>query len=1548
MTLEYSTPQIVKIHQAPPAFANRGYPYHELDHRQFEVLVYGLYKSEVDARLLRNVDQVQLLQGVRDKGRDCALFGQGASVGLVQCKHSENKQKISWATCAQEIMKFLIYACKEKNLVGVNAEFQYLFACSSGFKDEASTAFPRFKDALLEDNRFDKWFKKILKTNKQLKGLTPEEAKPEFLRLLSIIKVQPILPQDLDLLLSKPQNENIVRLFFELKGSEVDNRPQASEPGISEKSEEQILKLFDSASLFLTTVPDHFESLPSSGIERTEVGEVLEWLYAPLVIDEKNQSYGNVLMLSGSAGYGKSVVMKQLYQQLLNSDVPVLGLKADRLSTTDLPGLAAKLGLDEPIEDLIRKLIESNDQVVVLIDQIDALSQVLSVNRAFIDTFNLLVKKLGQLEGVRIVISCRDYDLNFDTDLKIYSKVVSVKMKLLDPASVSSVCSQIGVTKPLDPFLLELLQIPHHLNVFCKVYRPTLNLGSIHSLHDLYTQLWLDKVLSPLADSGVTGERCQEAMFTLASRMEELGRIALDTRSIPIEYTREFEYMTSGGQLIRAGNDIQFFHQTFYDYCFAKSFVSRGRDVFSFLGKNRQSLHVRLSCRMILTFLRDSDHDQYVSILSSIFTGSFLADWVPKLVPISFTRSGIGTIRVHIQVLCLELLASQNSPTAKETSLAVRLLQSRHRLIFLNSITGEGWIDWMLRFGKLHLPLNPSKQKSIFSKLVDWLNNSRLGKKLLVPTKGTTTDVYDAWRNLLIRNLPKQRLIILKFLVEKEDWPPDDDTVLRALYFLKIWDSQVALDLYDKYVRQSKANGRFRNHLLEDALKYEPKWAIYRFGETIEGVILGIAPPNSEVDFEYEHIHFFEELFKSNVSLAFEFTIKIIRRISELTLSSSDFDDGIERDLAFAFYHYGTSSYSRKYCNLLDILIKNGRELAKEDSPVYRNSVQSLQGSKRETDLTILVHTLPANPSAYSTEIYALFISLQSTGILNARSETASDFRDLLKVAFPFFSDEEKEHVIAFIRTLTASWELPRREAITKFSSYYGFTKLRFLQCLPESLVLADRSLRTSYLELKRRYPDQIVSRPRSGGGVVGPPLNAIVYSKMTQAQWERSFKKFDSTYHGDMSSLRGGMTEHARQFELEVSQRPGHFAALVERLIDDIGYEQEYLIWGLEGLKKGNYEVNRFLILFKKAIVREDLEDHLVRRLVWLAEYLINQQAVDSVVLDWLIDKGLHHPDPEFVEDYEDSLQSGFNSVRGAVAAYLPGLHFLKTERDKIIAAARMMAVDPVVSVRIGLVSRLALLMHLDEEQAIDIFLITTKGEQAVIRKSIWSLQYLSTKNFSKFDSFFKEAFNIEDLHHDLGIVVGSAVLRGDAGSESLFERLLSLSDKAKSVVPELAIHFCTSSKEDQRGKGIKLFRRYIGSKNEGIVNAYSSAFRDLQAVDFKDCHELLKLYASSKLSRHDPHSFFEYLLKVVKMYPKECIELLERFGHYEMRDITRRGYYEDEPVKILLRAYNSLDMATPDDLVWLDRSMKLFDKMLLANQFSATASTALRQIEA
>lgn len=157
-------------------------------------------------------------------------------------------------------------------------------------------------------------------------------------------------------------------------------------------------------------------------IHRDEVDMILAWIEK----EYGKENSDRLALLYGKAGIGKSIVMHDLLVKLQSrNDYLVFGLKSDQMEFVDTDELSHKIHLDEPIECVVKNIAPSYHRVVLLIDQIDALSLSLSSNRTPLRSLLKVIGQLRSIPNVRVIISCRPYDLEYDPlldNLKIKNK----------------------------------------------------------------------------------------------------------------------------------------------------------------------------------------------------------------------------------------------------------------------------------------------------------------------------------------------------------------------------------------------------------------------------------------------------------------------------------------------------------------------------------------------------------------------------------------------------------------------------------------------------------------------------------------------------------------------------------------------------------------------------------------------------------------------------------------------------------------------------------------------------------------------------------------------------------------------------------------------------------------------------------------------------------------------------------------------------------------------------------------------------------------------
>lgn len=200
--------------ERPPAFAGRKYPIEYLQARDFEILLYFIFKKEIELGLHRDkYDTVRLMKGVAERGRDNVLIHQGKNVAAVQCKRYG--RPLTRPECAREIIKFLLHALQDSNLISDKENFTYLLVSLEGFNEKALNLLNNFKSDSSKDEELESWTNEVIRDNEGITFKTFSDVKDRLLDLIQSINIEIITGTDIDgkLRLLK----DVIPIFFEVE-----------------------------------------------------------------------------------------------------------------------------------------------------------------------------------------------------------------------------------------------------------------------------------------------------------------------------------------------------------------------------------------------------------------------------------------------------------------------------------------------------------------------------------------------------------------------------------------------------------------------------------------------------------------------------------------------------------------------------------------------------------------------------------------------------------------------------------------------------------------------------------------------------------------------------------------------------------------------------------------------------------------------------------------------------------------------------------------------------------------------------------------------------------------------------------------------------------------------------------------------------------------------------------------------------------------------------------------------------------------------------------
>jgi hypothetical protein len=203
----------------PPATAGRPYPISDIGDTDFANLIYWLYRTEIryDDSWKRDFDNILQMQATRDKGRDCSLQKNGVQCGVIQCKHSANKERLSWPEFVKEVVKFVLYSFVYSQDIKISQDFPYYIASSGGFTEDCLENINNFANKVGSEPKLKKWTEGVIKAGASI-DVKYDDIDVDLLKRLQTLKIHPIGDNDIKLLLDKSYQTDVKTSFFELKG----------------------------------------------------------------------------------------------------------------------------------------------------------------------------------------------------------------------------------------------------------------------------------------------------------------------------------------------------------------------------------------------------------------------------------------------------------------------------------------------------------------------------------------------------------------------------------------------------------------------------------------------------------------------------------------------------------------------------------------------------------------------------------------------------------------------------------------------------------------------------------------------------------------------------------------------------------------------------------------------------------------------------------------------------------------------------------------------------------------------------------------------------------------------------------------------------------------------------------------------------------------------------------------------------------------------------------------------------------------------------------
>jgi hypothetical protein len=964
-------------------------------------------------------------------------------------------------------------------------------------------------------------------------------------------------------------------------------------------------------------------------------------------------------VLAGAAGSGKSVVTAQVVSLARERRWPVLVLSADRLpDVATTAQLGSKLGLPESPATVLAAVAAGGDALLV-IDQLDAVSVTSGRHPERLRLVNDLLREVRSYPRVRTLLACRQFDIDNDRGLRAVAHeddAAVVAVGDLDAEQIRQVLADAGLATALPAPLMQLLAVPLHLALFVELAQAdVVDVASARTVTELYDRYWSMKRDACRLARGGTDEWLP-VIERLVERMNDRQELSVPEPVVD-DLDQQVRIMASEGVLTVDQGRVTFFHETFFDYCFARQFLASGDSLRDLLTSSEQDLFRRSQVRQILAYERGADNATYLADLGWLLSSP--------------------DVRLHIKALVLDLLGTVPDPTSQEWQLLrplatdpqwplhLRLWQAiRNHPAWFPVLDADGTWAMLLRAG------------------------DDLADRAIWALTRCAADNVD-------------RVIDLLAAAPLDVWQS------RRRWFLRVADVHHArgfVDLLIAAIDDGEFDAMDLPHMLRDLAHAQPVWG----AEVLAAFVRRAAADEATNPFDpSRRLRGASRYGREVRAIAKGVPAEYVDRLLPLLLDAMHANARPDRqgtelvqDALWSHHLYrGRLSLSH---DLYDAMGDAIARLAEVD-PVHAATVFArLRAEPYESAAFLLAHGYAGNPAAFADEAAEWLATTPGARRLGYSDASAWVTRELVAAISPHCAPARFDQLVSALM-----YYAPRYERTHKGLRARGITELCLLNGIDPVRRPAEVDRRLA--ELRRKFNRDDAARPRGvTGGVVPPPIPEDRARRMSDRHWLTAMQHYSAS---DATNWRNGRLvgdawTQAQVLEALTKEDPQRFARLLLRI--PAGTAEAYTGGILRGLVDaridndllvkvcrhahhvGGSDANRWLVRLIEAHAAGPLDDELIE--------MVAAIATDDP------DPAPREPDEEWDGGSIDS--AALNSSRSAAALALRNLLAEEPARLRLVEPAlHRVVTDPQAEVRAAAAASLAPLLDSNPELALRMF---------------------------------------------------------------------------------------------------------------------------------------------------------------------------------------------------------------------------------------------------
>ncbi len=1268
-----------------------------------------------------------------------------------------------------------------------------------------------------------------------------------------------------------------------------------------------VLKAFTSASRFVSAAELNRSQMPR--IDRPEVVPIVEYLTST---DAKK-----TIFVSGGPGIGKTQVLASVIEKLTACQSPTMVVQLDRYSTANSSyELGQQMQLDaSPAVVLAKAAVGANSFLVI--DQLDSVSNLSGRNEPVWHALEDLFYEVRQHPRMKVLLACRTFDLENEPRLRILNDPKSshvITLKELDRNTVLEVLSATTSAKYIvTDSQIQILQNPLHL----QLYLTSRNATEFKTIGDLWDCYWENKRqrVSLLVKPSEWDEVISQLVADMSSKRRLYAiKIAFD------DHIATVNAMATEGVLVLDSGYLKFFHESLFDYAFARLFVKRGHSLITFLSKNEQSLFCRSQVRQVLAFLRDKDPEEYRRQLKEVLNSKM--------------------VRFHIKRLTVLWLGTILNPTEEEWGIVKELLPDAELQshIWISIRNALPWFDLLDRLGMIKEWIESSESHDndraiwfLINTDVQKLRSERAAE-LLLARYGTSNEWKDRCLTYVeyASEYPSRQIqcfflrLLVDGLFESKSWDKRDHWLTRlrravedspefAIEALSCWlDSRVLLNPNDDQDQQRLDAGSRHGESI-DLLKRLAELRPYLFVETILPRLVRIVARNP-----YPRSY------------------------------------GNTADSVW-YMRSNTIPYTFSEALLASLLIAM-KSLAVNDCNRLRIAIANLLNSKRETIAVLLLRSFSANPDEFANQCFEFIAADPERLNIEYRYSSGGDAsgaisRDAIQKCWPHANQSLRDQLESRILTCLLGpnpddWDLRHQ--------------LRLLKCIPKSDL--SRRGHAQLRLLQKMFPRNDCRIPPETTDADSwikseSPVAAAKARLLTDDQWLREMKRYDYGWDDKREEppgrfLNGSAVELSRVMRSISAASPDRFAKLCLKMNNSLHHL--YFSAILEGLcDSASDETGRKRI--EKDAKGEQLH-HLIldaiHRLHSIPERPCGRAICESfeiLIAERLTTRDLEvlgyyateDPDPSSEnwsssatsteEQAEQPLFLGINSVRGRAATVIQGLLIAAPNHLAFFRPIlRRLANDRSISVRVCAIRALFPVYWHDRDFAIERFTELCRFEPRVIASKPFErfAKYASQTHYDNLRPIFiagvESSFKPAQSAAAIQITLASFVV--DEAKRDL-DHLLNGNENVRTAIAHV---YAVNVGDSTVGDSCKVsLRTFFLDPSDAVRAEAANCFRYQKSISQSADIDLITAYLESPVASAAKFNSVIKLLTMSKLQlPELTIKLAEVVIEFEkIKQGNNRSFgslESEQTASLVIRLYSQSASQTTRE-----RCLDLIDDM-------------------